>query len=108
MTIPVQTTNNVRANLLLLVTAMIWGFSFVAQRQGMEHVSPFTFNGMRFAIGSLSLLPVILFSRRRQDVQQQASLLSMPLIAGALCLGVALFLGASLQQIDQRILTSKP
>ncbi len=99
MTIPVQTTNNVRANLLLLVTAMIWGFSFVAQRQGMEHVSPFTFNGMRFAIGSLSLLPVILFSRRRQDVQQQASLLSMPLIAGALCLGVALFLGASLQQI---------
>ena len=81
------------------MTAIIWGFSFVAQRQGMEHVSPFTFNAMRFAIGSLSLLPVILFTRRSQAVKQHASLLSMPMIAGALCLGVALFLGASLQQI---------
>lgn len=60
-----QTIDNWRANLLLLLTAMIWGFSFVAQRQGMEHVQPFTFNGLRFAIGSLSLLSVILFIRRK-------------------------------------------
>jgi drug/metabolite transporter (DMT)-like permease len=94
-----QTTNNWRANLLLLLTAMIWGFSFVAQRQGMEHVSPFTFNGMRFAIGSISLLPIILFSRRRQPRSNRASLRSMPMLAGTLCLGLALFLGASFQQI---------
>jgi drug/metabolite transporter (DMT)-like permease len=99
MTIPLQTTTNWRANLLLLTTAMIWGFAFVAQRQGMEHVSPFTFNGMRFAIGTISLLPVILFTRRRQAVRQQASLISGPMVAGALCLGIVLFLGSSLQQI---------
>lgn len=94
-----QTTSNWRANLLLLLTAMIWGFSFVAQRQGMEHVSPFTFNATRFAIGAASLVPIILFNRRKQKTANPPPLLSMATIAGGLCLGVALFLGASLQQI---------
>ena len=38
-----------RANALLLLTAAIWGFAFVAQRVGMEHVGPFLFNGVRLA-----------------------------------------------------------
>jgi hypothetical protein len=29
----------------------IWGFAFVAQRMGMDHVGPFTFNGIRFFLG---------------------------------------------------------
>jgi len=95
----VQTTSNWRANLLLLLTAMIWGSSFVAQRQGMEHVSPFTFNGVRFAIGAASLLPILYFNRQKQTVTKAAPLLSMPIIIGGLILGLALFVGASLQQI---------
>ena len=47
----------IRADLLLLLTALIWGFAFVAQRAGMEHVGPFFFNGVRFALGCLPLLP---------------------------------------------------
>lgn len=94
-----QTTNNWRANLLLLLTATIWGFSFVAQRQGMEHVAPFTFNGMRFAIGSISLLPVIFFYGRRPVAGKERSLRSRPMIIGGLYLGIALFIGSSLQQI---------
>lgn len=60
--------HRMRANLLLLLTAIIWGFSFVAQVAGAEHVGPFTFNGVRFALGALSLLPLIAFfdARRRQ------------------------------------------
>jgi drug/metabolite transporter (DMT)-like permease len=50
---------------LLLLTAAIWGFAFVAQRAGMEHIQPFTYNGVRFALGSLSLIPLILLLRRR-------------------------------------------
>jgi len=50
---------------LLLLTAAIWGFAFVAQRAGMEHIQPFTYNGVRFALGSLSLLPFILLLRKR-------------------------------------------
>ncbi len=93
-----QTTDNLRANLLLLITAMIWGLAFVAQRQGMEHISPFTFNAIRFAIGGLSLLPVILFQRRRQRSGSRASMLSLPMLTAALGLGIALFLGSSFQQ----------
>jgi drug/metabolite transporter (DMT)-like permease len=52
----------IKSDALLLTTAIIWGFAFVAQRVGMDYVGPFTFNGIRFAIGSLSLLPLALFS----------------------------------------------
>ncbi|MDR1277278.1 MAG: DMT family transporter [Treponema sp.] len=48
-----------RADILLLLTAGIWGFGFVAQRSGMEYVGPFAFNGIRFILGSLSLLPIL-------------------------------------------------
>jgi drug/metabolite transporter (DMT)-like permease len=54
-----------RADVLLLLTACVWGFGFVAQRSGMEYVGPFTFNGIRFPMGSLSLLPLILYRRKR-------------------------------------------
>jgi drug/metabolite transporter (DMT)-like permease len=57
---------------LMLLTACIWGFAFVAQRAGMEHVGPFIFNGIRFALGSLALIPVILVR------SQQPSLRGIP------------------------------
>jgi len=40
-----------------MLTAAIWGAAFVAQRVGMDHVGPMTFNGVRFALGALALLP---------------------------------------------------
>ena len=48
-----------RSDLLLLLAAAIWGFAFVAQRLGMEHTGPLTFNGVRFALGAAALLPII-------------------------------------------------
>jgi drug/metabolite transporter (DMT)-like permease len=53
-----------RADILLLLTAGIWGFGFVAQRSGMEYVGPFAFNGVRFVLGGLSLFPLIFFRRK--------------------------------------------
>jgi len=49
---------------LLLLTAAIWGFSFVAQRAGMEHVGPFTFTAVRFTLGALAVLPLALARHR--------------------------------------------
>ena len=49
----------VKSNTLLLITAAIWGFAFVAQRVGMDYIGPFTFNAARFILGSLSLLPLM-------------------------------------------------
>ena len=49
-----------RADLLLLLTAFIWGFAFVAQRVGMDYMGPFLFNGARFALCCLPLIPFVL------------------------------------------------
>jgi drug/metabolite transporter (DMT)-like permease len=91
----------VKSDVLLLTTAIIWGFAFVAQRVGMDYVGPFTFNGIRFAIGSLSLLPLVLISRGQQTA---ANPLLPPtglktILFGGGALGLTLFAGASLQQI---------
>ena len=83
-----------RADLLLLLTALIWGFAFVAQRAGMEHVGPFFFNGVRFALGCLPLLPFVL--------RTTATPLSFRLrhaLPGGLLAGLFLFTAASLQQV---------
>ena len=48
-----------RANLLLVLTAALWGAAFVAQSTAMDAIGPFTFNGVRMLIGSLVLLPLI-------------------------------------------------
>lgn len=90
----------VKADILLLITAMIWGFAFVAQRVGMDYVGPFTFNGVRFALGSLSLLPLILFLQNKQP-QSSPGLPEerrISVFKGGLLAGGALFAGASLQQ----------
>jgi len=90
-----------KSDLLLLLIAAIWGGGFVAQRQGLEFVGPFTFNGVRFALGSLSLLPLVLIGQRRRNrppgMLPKAGRRTL-LLGGALA-GAALFLGASLQQV---------
>jgi drug/metabolite transporter (DMT)-like permease len=84
-----------RANILLLLTALIWGAAFVAQRVGMDHMGPLTFNGIRFALGSLALLPLIgHMNKRRTTPPPQLS----ALVRGGVLMGGALFLGAWLQQ----------
>jgi len=84
-----------------MITAVIWGFAFVAQRAGMEFIGPFTYNGIRFALGSLVLIPVI--SWRAKLPGRNADAISTPVpvsfwLAGIIA-GVILFGGASLQQV---------
>lgn len=90
-----------KSELLLLLAAVIWGFSFVAQRAGMEHVGPFTFNGVRFALGSLSLLPLIFFFKRKSNTLQlqRESVSSKNFIFGGILLGTILFTASSFQQV---------
>jgi drug/metabolite transporter (DMT)-like permease len=84
-----------RANILLLLTALIWGAAFVAQRMGMDHMGPLTFNGVRFALGALALWPLIAsMDKKRTSVAPTLS----TLIRGGMLMGGALFLGAWLQQ----------
>jgi drug/metabolite transporter (DMT)-like permease len=86
-----------RDDFLLLATSAIWGLAFVAQRVGMEHVGPFTFNGVRFALGSLSLVPLVLFFRRRRRGTRRAA--APRVLLWGILAGTVLFGGASLQQM---------
>ena len=52
-------SQSVRADLLMLLAAAIWGFAFVAQREGMETMGPFLFNTARFFIGTVFLFPIV-------------------------------------------------
>ncbi len=86
-----------RADILLLLTSLIWGFAFVAQRSSIESIGPFLFNGVRFALGSLSLLPLIFIFNRKSGAPTRSK--SRMVFWGTLAAGGALFLGASLQQV---------
>ncbi|MEI6347496.1 MAG: DMT family transporter [Bacteroidota bacterium] len=98
------------SNLLLLLTAIIWGFAFVAQRVGMEYIGPFTFNAIRFAIGGLSLFPIIYYFKYRNKSQTSNT---TPLTSnnwqkryGGLILGSVLFIAASMQQVGLQYTTA--
>ncbi|MDR1239881.1 MAG: DMT family transporter [Treponema sp.] len=93
-------TRALRADILLLLTAGIWGFGFVAQRSGMEYVGPFAFNGIRFILGSLSLLPLILFrSRERKNGVFARSAGPGRFFRYSLAAGGCLFTAVTLQQL---------
>jgi len=85
-----------KADILLLLTAAIWGFGFVAQRYGMQYIGPFTYNGTRFILASLTLLPLIAWSARKQTnpVKLESSLLLSCLLAGT-----CVFIAVSIQQL---------
>lgn len=86
----------IKSNFLLLLVAFIWGFAFVAQRVGMNDVGPFTYNGVRFVLGSLSLLPIIWYFR--VDSRTSRRELKSAVLPG-LVAGMALFIGSSFQQV---------
>jgi drug/metabolite transporter (DMT)-like permease len=84
--------------LILFLTAIIWGFAFPFQLQGGNALGAFWFNAIRYAIGALSLVPVILiFEREGRD----AAKLRRTLGGGAVC-GVILFAATTLQQLGMQ------
>lgn len=86
-------------NLLLALTAFIWGSAFVAQSVGMDHVGPFTFNSIRSFMGGIVLLPVILILRRQSGRTNKNEKNGLLLWIGGICCGIALAAASSLQQI---------
>jgi drug/metabolite transporter (DMT)-like permease len=95
-----------RSETLLLITAMIWGFAFVAQSSGMEYLGPFSFNGIRFILGATALLPLLYFFSQKSNKNQSInhskithSFIDKTHLTGGLLMGFILFIAASLQQI---------
>ena len=105
-------SKKMRGNLMLMLTAFIWGSSFVAQKSGMDLIWPLAFNGIRTLIGGIVLIPAIMFLKNwkvkkalqagetaaevsEEDRKKENRLL----IIGGICCGIALLVASNLQQI---------
>ena len=95
-------SKEIKSVFILLLTAAIWGFAFVAQRIGMDFLGAFTFNGIRFAMGSISLLPVIYFFNKKSKVENSAERVDADIkttVKSGMIAGIVLYIAASLQQV---------
>ena len=87
-----------KGNFLLLITAFVWGVSFISQSKGVETISPCAFNGIRSVLGGLVLLPVIAVTdiiRKRKGIEVQK--LNKKLVAGGIICGVLLCAASTVQ-----------
>ncbi len=91
--------SSLRSSSLLLITAMVWGVAFVAQKDGMEYLEPFTYNCLRSILGGVVLLiflPLLDRVRSKHTPIEKGSRRNI-LVGGVLC-GIALFVASGLQQ----------
>lgn len=86
-----------RADMLMLVTAIIWGAAFVAQKIGMDHIGPFLYSALRFFIGALIIAPLVL-RHARQDTSNEP-VMSSGLLIGGVAMGIALSIAINIQQV---------
>ena len=97
-------------NVLLLLTALIWGAAFVAQSVGMDYIGPFTFNCVRSILGGIVLIPLIYIldkqKKRNTSKVEEVEPNKKTLAIGGICCGIFLMLGSSLQQIGIQYTTA--
>jgi drug/metabolite transporter (DMT)-like permease len=100
-------TYKLRYDFILLLAAVIWGFAFVAQRVGMDYIGPFTYTAVRFTLGTVVLIPLLLF-RKHEPFKGAPLPLSgrVRIIALQLLLGLILFGGISFQQYGLQYTTA--
>ncbi len=80
-----------KANVLLCVAALIWGTAFVAQKVGMEAIGPLWYSALRFALGLLIVLPLLLREKPSKKPLPRDWLTGV-------AIGMLLFTGINLQQ----------
>ena len=95
-----------RANLLLLLTALIWGCAFVAQDVAADVLQPMSFNGSRMLLAAAALLPMVWLTDRKairtgsgMAWKQMNPSQRKTLLLGGVCCGVMLALGSICQQV---------
>jgi drug/metabolite transporter (DMT)-like permease len=91
---------NMKGNLILLLTALIWGTAFVAQRDGMNHIGPYTFNAARTFLAAVVLIPVVLvFKKIEKRSDDYKPIDKKTTILGGIACGACLGVASTLQQI---------
>lgn len=91
------------SSFLLFLAAFIWGVAFVAQSVGMDYMGPCTFNGARFLMGSVVLMPLVIFRRRKKRAEngkgQETGKDRKSVVAGGICCGLVLCFASLCQQV---------
>lgn len=90
------------ANAIMLLAALIWGFAFVAQVDGMKYIGSFTMVGIRFFISIIALLPIILVFERKHLNKKEIFCTLRP----SLLLGTVLFVASAFQQFGIQVTSS--
>jgi drug/metabolite transporter (DMT)-like permease len=82
-----------------LLCTLIWGTTFIAQDTGMDMIGPFIFNGTRFFIGFLALIPFFLIIEKDKFTKifnkNRKRFLYLSIL-----IGFFLFFGSALQQVS--------
>jgi len=81
------------ASLLLVITTMLWGFAFIAQKSAMDAMGPLTFAAARYLLGGIAILPLALYEYRRRGRPLTASHWGWIVV-----MSVVFFFGSWLQQ----------
>lgn len=92
-----QKKTSIKSSLMLFGAAVIWGVAFVAQSVGMDYMGPLTFNGTRFLIGGVVLLPLIWYRGKNKSTEETSGG-KKELLTGGICCGLFLCLASLLQQ----------
>lgn len=96
-----------KGNIILFITAIIWGISFVSQSVGMDYIGPNTFMGIRTTMGGLVLLPFIFFTdkaKKKNSTFKKTSFKKL-LSYGVPC-GVFLCIASTLQTYGLQVTTT--
>lgn len=108
---PLNTSNRIKGSLILLLTALIFGTSFAAQKMGMDYMEPFAFNGTRIMMGAIFMTFITVINSKFNKINKADSndkdkrSRKDLIIAGLLC-GSFLFLANNLQQVGIQYTTA--
>ena len=88
----------IKGTLMLLGAAFFWGTTFVAQLTGMDELKPFSYAAARYLVGFLSLVAILLYTRRSRAKERRQKNYQRGFLIGLL-IGLVLFIASSMQQI---------
>lgn len=90
-----STKKEISSSLLLMVTSIVWGFAFVAQVKASEaNMGSFLFNGLRYILGTLALIPVMLVFEYKKITKKA---MKTSLLHGLIC-GLVMMAAVNFQQ----------
>ena len=95
----------VKGTLMLLGAAFFWGTTFVAQMAGMEGLGPFSYAAARYLLGFLSLVVLLIFTRKQRARERRQKNYQRGFLIGLL-IGLFLFIATSMQQIAMQFTTA--